>query len=141
MDAAMRKPLRLTRPEPTEAAVLDAVRCSLRLHPAVAWVERINTGAAMVGEGARRRFVRFGFKGCADLIGQLRDGRFLAVETKRPSNRNGATEEQMAFLCRVRNGGGIAFVAWSVDEAWKQIDAAFTQTASPTNPQPEKDRP
>lgn len=121
----MTKPLRLTRPEPTEAAVLDAVRSSLRLHPAVAWVERMNSGAATIGEGARRRFVRFGFKGCADLIGQLRDGRFLAVETKRPSNRNGATDDQLAFIARVRNAGGVAFVAWSADEARRQVDGAL----------------
>lgn len=123
--ASVRK-LRLTCPEPTEAAVLDAVRTALRLHPAVAWIERMNTGAAVVGQGAGRRFVRFGFKGCADLIGQLRDGRFLAVETKRPSNRNGATEDQLAFIARVREAGGVAFVAWSADEARRQVDGALT---------------
>lgn len=120
------KALRLTRPEPTEAMVLDAVKTALRLHPAVAWVERMNSGAAMIGEGKSRRFVRFGFKGCADLIGQLQDGRFLAVETKRPSRRNGATEDQLAFLYRVRQFGGVGFVAWSADEAWRQIDAALS---------------
>ena len=40
-----------------EAAALVEVLKALRTHPAVAWAERMNTGAAKVGN----RFIRFGW--------------------------------------------------------------------------------
>jgi len=58
--------------------------------------------------------VRFGFKGCADIIGQLVTGHFLAVECKRPGEQ--PTADQTGFIDRVRKAGGVAFVAWSVDD-------------------------
>ena len=63
-----------------EAAALVEVLQALNAHPAVAWVERMNSGAAKIG----KRFVRFGWKGCPDVIGQLRDGRLIGVEVKSP---------------------------------------------------------
>ena len=66
-----------------EAAALVEVLKALRTHPAVAWAERMNTGAATV-EG---RFIRFGFKGCPDVLGQLKDGRLLGVEVKAQAGR------------------------------------------------------
>lgn len=95
---------------PTEAAVLAACIKALALHPAVAWAHRMNTGALTSGD----RYVRFGFKGCSDIIGQLMDGRFLAIEVKRPGGI--VTEDQLAFLARVQDNHGLAFVAWSVDD-------------------------
>lgn len=102
-----------TMPEPakprtnnrTEAAALLEVMKALRGHPAVAWVERQNNGAFKDGD----RFVRFGWPGCSDIIGQLRDGRFLAVEVKAPGGR--LSEAQSLFIDRVRAAGGVAFVA------------------------------
>jgi hypothetical protein len=76
-------------------------------------------GAAKLG-GAR--FVRFGFVGCSDLIGQLRDGRFLAIECK---NEEGTlTEEQTAFLERVNRHGGVAGMVRSIDGAQKLLEAS-----------------
>ena len=88
-----------------EAMALIEVLQALRAHPAVAWCERQNSGAARVGN----RFIRFGWPGCSDVIGQLRDGRFLAVECKAPEGR--VRPEQQVFIDRVRSGGGVAFVA------------------------------
>ena len=88
-----------------EAAALVEVLKALRAHPAVSWAERQNTGSARIGG----RFVRFGWPGCADVLGQLRDGRFLAVEVKGPTGK--LRPEQAVFLERVRAGGGVAFVA------------------------------
>ena len=88
-----------------EAAALAEVAQALRVHPAVCWVERQNTGAARVGG----RFIRFGWAGCSDLIGMMRDGRFMAVEVKAPKGR--LRPEQAVFLDRVRAGGGVGFVA------------------------------
>jgi hypothetical protein len=88
-----------------EAAALLEVQKVLRHHPAVAWCERQNTGAAKVGG----RFIRFGWPGCSDLIGMLKDGRLLAVEVKAPSGK--LRDEQAEFLSLVRRFGGVAFVA------------------------------
>ena len=88
-----------------EAAALVEVLQALRTHPAVAWAERMNSGAAKVGN----RFIRFGWKGCPDVLGQLKDGRLLAVEVKAPDGR--LRPEQALFLERIRSAGGVGFVA------------------------------
>lgn len=93
-----------------EAAALVEVLQALRGNPAVAWVERQNTGAAKVGG----RFIRFGWRGCSDLIGMLKDGRLLAVEVKAPGGR--LRPEQAEFLSLVRRFGGVAFVARNAAE-------------------------
>ena len=82
-----------------EAAALVEVLKALRTHPAVAWAERMNSGAATVGG----RFIRFGWPGCPDVLGQLKDGRFLGVEVKAAQGRT--SPEQVAFLERIRGAG------------------------------------
>jgi hypothetical protein len=88
-----------------EAAALVEVLQALRTHPAVAWCERMNSGATRVGA----RFVRFGWPGCPDVLGQLKDGRLLGVEVKGPTGR--LRWEQALFLERIRSAGGVAFMA------------------------------
>lgn len=88
-----------------EAAALLEVLKALRAHPLVAWANRANSGAAKVGG----RFIRFGWPGCPDVLGQLRDGRFLGVEVKAAKGR--LRSEQSLFLERIIDAGGVAFVA------------------------------
>ena len=88
-----------------EAAALSEVLQALRAHPAVSWCERMNSGAARVGG----RFIRFGFIGCPDVLGMLRDGRLLGVEVKAPKGR--LRPEQAIFLERINDAGGVGFVA------------------------------
>lgn len=100
-------PPRRKRKRNPETNITSAVRDLLRLHRAVEWVERINTGAAVI----RGQYVAFGFKGCADLIGQTTaayGGAFIAVETKAP--RKYPSRDQRAFLAMVAAAGG--FAAW-----------------------------
>ena len=99
-----------------EAAALVEVLKALRTHPAVAWCERMNTGAAKV-EG---RFIRFGFKGCPDVLGQLKDGRLLGVEVKAQAGR--LRPEQALFLERIRCAGGVAFVARDCRDVREQLN-------------------
>ena len=54
-----------------EAAALVEVLNALRTHTVVAWCERMNSGAVRVGG----RFVRLGFKGCPDVLGNSRTAR------------------------------------------------------------------
>ena len=100
-----------------EAAALVEVLKALNAHPAVVWCERMNTGAARIGA----RFVRFGFRGCPDVLGQLRDGRLLGVEVNSPTGR--LRPEQAFFLERVRGAGGVAFTARDCRDVLRELGA------------------
>ncbi|MBL8406882.1 MAG: VRR-NUC domain-containing protein [Candidatus Accumulibacter sp.] len=98
-----------------EAAALAEVLQVLRHHPLVAWVERQNSGVARIGG----RFVRFGWPGCSDVLGQLKDGRLLAVECKAPKGKLQA--EQAEFLSLVRRFGGVAFLARDCRDVLREL--------------------
>ena len=102
-----------------EAAALVEVLKALNTHPAVAWCERMNSGAARMGA----RFVRFGFKGCPDVLGQLRDGRLLGVEVKAKTGR--LRPEQAIFLERIRGASGVAFVARDLRDVMREMEKHF----------------
>jgi len=111
-----------------ERDVLAAVLEFLRLHPSVAWATRSNVGCGyllradqyhrLVAAGSLKageaRFMRFGFKGAADITGQLRDGKRLEVECK--ADRGVVSDDQAAFLQAVNGAGGVGIVARSVDD-------------------------
>ena len=111
-----------TRPE---RPVMRAVLAALRMHPRVAWAARMNTGVARYGQHGDR-MVRFGTVGMSDFIGQLPDGRFMAVECKAAGGR--ASPAQQAFLARVNTAGGIAFVAKSVEDVSEYLEGGTRQT-------------
>lgn len=115
--APVRKALRSIRKRPNvitgyvrERDVLKAVLGYLRLHPRVSWIVRINTGAIKY----ENRFIRFGMPGFSDIIGQLKDGRLLAIEVKASNGK--ATPEQQAFITKVNAAGGVGCVARSVED-------------------------
>lgn len=93
--------------QPLEREILRDCLAYLNAHPGVAFAFRANTGLVSTPDGKRR--FKAGFKGCSDILGMLLDGRFLAVECKRAGKL--ATLEQQAFLDRVNECGGMAFVA------------------------------
>lgn len=120
------RPFRLTAVEPLEGDVQGAIRALLAVHPLVAWHMRINSGVSTpIDADGRRRFIRFhDMPGCSDLIGQLADGRFLAIEVKRPSWRRPSDEReeaQAAFIERVRAGAGVAFFARSTADVLEHL--------------------
>lgn len=90
---------------PTESQVLKAVLYRLKLHPEVAWFARMNSGGCTDNRG---QFVRFGFTGCPDILGQLKDGRFLALEVKRPGGK--PTKAQSEFLRKVCLNHGVGLI-------------------------------
>ena len=99
-----------------EAAALVEVLMALTAHPAVAWCERMNSGAVKIGS----RFVRFGWKGCPDVLGQLKDGRLLGVEVKAPKGK--LRPEQTVFLDRIRCAGGVAFIARDYRDVMRELE-------------------
>ena len=100
-----------------EAGALKEVMQALGAHPAVAWCERMNSGAARIGN----RFVRFGWKGCPDVLGQLKDGRLLGVEVKAAKGK--LRPEQAVFLERRRTAGGVAFVARDCRDVLRELNS------------------
>ena len=105
----------------SEREIQAAIVRYLAVDRRVAWVERFNTGAMEATDArGKRRFVRFAFKGCSDLLGQLASGHFLAIECKTRIGR--LTPEQRAFLDRVTAAGGLGIVARSVDDVKTAID-------------------
>lgn len=106
---------RLTNDRPEAAALVEVLK-AVRTHSLVAWAERMNTGAVMVGN----RFIRFGWPGCPDVLGQLRDGRLLGVEVKGPSGR--LRPEQSVFLERIRCAGGVGFVARDCRDVLRELE-------------------
>ena len=110
---------RLREITPDEATVQASILQYLAVHPLVAWAHRFNTGAHAVEDvdakgRKRRRFIRYAFPGCSDVLGQMRDGRFLAVECKAPDGK--ATDAQRAFLELVAENGGVAVLASSIED-------------------------
>lgn len=85
-------------------------------------VWRQNTGVMEKEYKGVKRLVRFGKVGMADIIGlRKKDGRFIAVEVKRPTTRKNLTEQQSMFLKTIKISGGIAFVATSIDEVEREL--------------------
>ena len=101
-----------------EAAALVEVLKALTAHPAVSWCERMNSGAVRIG----KRFVRFGWKGCPDVLGQLKDGRLIGVEVKAAKGK--LRPEQAVFLERIRCAGGVAFMARDCRDVFCELDKA-----------------
>jgi hypothetical protein len=67
------------------------------------------------------RWLHFGKKGSADILGILPGGRFLAVECKAPDGR--LSPEQRQFLADIKALGGMAIVAKSC----RDIEAALME--------------
>ncbi|AZG12014.1 hypothetical protein ACUXAV_004907 [Cupriavidus metallidurans] len=116
-------------PSPRETKVLLACMELLEQHPSVAWVMRMNTGVAVYGEGDQKRFVRFSIPGVSDIVGQLKDGRFFAVEVKRPGKE--PTDDQWAFLQNVAQNGGLAGWVDDASQLANFIPARIGQGISP----------
>ncbi len=66
------------------------------------------------------RFVRFGWPGCPDVLGQLKDGRLLGVDLKAAKGK--LRPEQSLFLERIRAAGGVAFMARDCRDVERQLE-------------------
>ncbi len=114
----------------TETDIQSETLEALTYHPFVAWMRRYNSADVATTRGGKYRRIR-----CVraapgiefvqlDLMGQLRDGRILAVEMKTPKSKKDKTyEEQCEEIRRIRANKGIAFMAISAEDALEQLDA------------------
>ena len=67
------------------------------------------------GVWRRRRHNSYKPLGISDVIGLTKEGRFVAIEVKTPEGHS-PTETQKAFLKRVEENQGIAFIARSLED-------------------------
>lgn len=79
------------------------------------FVQRINSGAVRFRDGAgRNNFIRLAHAGTSDITGIAPDGRFVAIEAKIKPNKPTALQE--AYLEEIRKRGGIARVAYCLED-------------------------
>ena len=79
-------------------------------------IMRNNTGRVKAVGGG---WMNLGIPGGSDLIGMLKNGRFLAIEVKALGKY--PTADQKAFLKRVNDGGGLGFVARTIEDVTFRI--------------------
>ena len=121
---------RLRRQDPLEQDIQSAILQWLKYHPRVAWAARFNSGSALLtGKGGHNRPVVFNtLAGCPDILGQLDDGRLLAVEVKRPSwikPSNERERKQAEFLDLAARHGAVALFARRIEDVAAAIAEAF----------------
>ena len=116
-------PIPPSRKPTPEGLVLKRTLKVLRADGRMAFSHRINTGAMPIRTpGGGTRFVRFGWKGCSDVLGMTKTGRLLALECKATTK---LTADQAKFLDLVRDHGGIAGVVRDPDDATRILDEAL----------------
>lgn len=100
-------------PEPTEAQTQRAILDYLLARGHYVW--RNNTGMFTGEYKGRKRFIRAGLKGSADIIGVERvSGQLIAIEVKRRGGK--IRPEQLEFIAEITRRRGLAFVAYSLDD-------------------------
>lgn len=87
------------------------------------YVWRTNSGAIQSEYNGKKRLIRLNRAGTSDILGIRRsDGKFIAIEVKKPETRNRVTQAQEEFLNTIASYGGIAGVATSPEEALEIIN-------------------
>ena len=101
-----------------ESAVIQQVKQVLKVTGLK--IQRINTGCFTIGEGRNRRYIKTADAGTCDFEGYDNQGRFLAIECKRPigGRLSPAQKERIADINRK---GGVAFVAHSGEETLQKL--------------------
>ena len=103
-----------------ESEIQQNIILALTVHPKVAWCMVVTTGQFKVKGGyiTTGHYITEDQKrltGMSDIIGQLRDGRFFCIETKKPGEE--PTEEQFNYLDLVAKNGGVSGWCDSVESA------------------------
>lgn len=116
--------MKATYPKERETDLIRNILIYLNFYRMIpAW--RMNAGNIMIPtEGGGKRMYKGAPAGTSDIIGILPgSGVFLAIEAKIKGNTT--TAKQDSFLEHIRSAGGVAFVAYSIDDVEKNIDEAL----------------
>lgn len=99
-----------------EKDVQKAILQLLKKHPKIKWVARFNSGTFQDGD---RYVTSNSQRGMSDIMGMLSGGRLLAIEVKSETGR--VQPHQQEFIDLINAGGGLAFVARSVEDVLKEL--------------------
>ena len=99
-----------------EKDVQKQILMLLKKHPKIHWVARFNSGTFVDGD---RYITSNSQRGMSDIMGMLKGGRLLAIEVKSATGR--IQPHQQEFLDALSAGGGLAFVARSVEDVLVRI--------------------
>ena len=106
------------RTDPLENEIKRSIIDYLTISGVMVWRQNTAAFAIPATETTKRRFLKFGVPGMSDIIGILPpEGRLLAIEVKGPGKK--PTMSQDAFLEQVRQLGGVAFWADSLDDVMR----------------------
>ena len=101
-----------------ESAVIQQVKQVIKMTGLK--IQRINTGSFQIGAGQNRRYIKTAEAGTCDFEGYDNQGRFVAIECKRPSGGR-LSPAQKERIEDINAKGGVAFVAHSGEEALEQL--------------------
>lgn len=110
----------------SEQKLVNQVIAYLKINGHYVW--RQNTGGMY---DSHKRFIKFGFKGISDIIGVASDGRMIAVECKVGNNK--PTQFQTDFLEEIKRHGGIAILAYSLDDVISNLERKWNVAAIAVN--------
>lgn len=104
-----------------ENDVLQAI-CEYLWYNKIFFYRNNNTATFQGGDNPRyRRMPKFSMKGVSDIVG-IYKGKPLYIEVKRPKPfKTYPSKEQKEFIKQVKEEGGIAFVARSIDDVKKNL--------------------
>ena len=109
-----------TNSDANETELVKAIREYLGWRQAV--TIRVNSGMKVIKSdesGGKDRVFKGAESGTSDIIACV-GGRYVAIEAKMPGNK--PTRAQQDFLDSVRNFGGIAIVAYNLDDVDAGLD-------------------
>lgn len=98
----------------THADLVAACLVWLTLMKPTGLFYKSNTGSFAGEYNGRKRFVKFGTPGLADITGVLPGGRAIYVECK--VGRDKQSDKQRAFQASVERAGGLYVLARSIDD-------------------------
>lgn len=107
-----------------EHEIMQGILISIGSLPDVR-IWRNNTGSIKTQDG---RFITFGLKGSADMLGILKGGKFLAIEVKTATGRQ--SEQQKSFQKMIEAFGGVYILARSVDDVNRRLNLERTELAT-----------
>lgn len=98
----------------TEKEIETAILRVLEAHRIFAWKNNSTAIYDPVRKVFRKSKNKYAINGVSDILGVF-NGQFLAIEVKRPCNKE-RPEHQQNFIDLINKNGGIAFFATSIDE-------------------------
>ncbi|MEX2053934.1 MAG: VRR-NUC domain-containing protein [Candidatus Colwellbacteria bacterium] len=103
--------------EPSEQEIQKSILEYLRIKKYVVFKHHSTGSTIRNGEAV---FFSHGEKGISDIIACSPKGNFTAIEVKKRGGK--PSTEQLEFIERVKANGGTAFVAYSFDDVYNEIE-------------------